>query len=154
MKSYTRYLQLLQDLQFRIINPLQNTDPTGNFRFGDIEEINPLKKFIIDELRMADPGNIKLKLKKLKGLNEQFIDFDKNYPNLYEKSKDGRLKLNDLRKSLPLLQKKDQPDEDPTAEYVKTLYQSIVYRQKSLLDLINQTEDLLTDKMQINIASA
>ena len=144
MKSYTRYLQLLQDFQFRLINPIQNIEPNDNYRFGDIEEINPLKKSIIAELKIAAPGTVKLKLKKLKELNTLFINFDKNYPDLCEKSKGGILKLSDLKKSIPLLLKSDQSDESITLGYLKILYQSILYRQKSLLDLINKIEDLMS----------
>ena len=142
MKNYTRYLQLLQDFQFRLVNPLLNIEPNDNYRFGDIEELNPLKKPIIAELKIAFPGTVKLKLKKLKEINAQFINFDKDYPHLYEKSEDGMLKFSDLIKSLPLINN-EPSGVSLTSSYVKNLYQSILFRQKSLLDLINQTEDLM-----------
>ena len=143
MKSYTRYLQLLQDFQFRIINPLENNDSANNYRFGDLEEINLFKNYIIAELKMAAPGNVRLKLKKLKELNRLFMEFDKKYPDIYEKATEGNLKGNNLIKSFPFLKKMDLPDETLSAEHIKTLYQSILFRQKSLLDMINQTEDLM-----------
>ena len=144
MKSYRRYIQRLQDFEFRIINPLAaGTASNDNYRFGDVEELNSLKKFIIEEFETLTPGNARLKLKKLREINSLFIYFDKNYPSLYERSENGLLRFRELKKYFPLLSDTGLPKTNLTPDFLKRLYQSILFRQKSLLDLINKTEDLM-----------
>ena len=143
MKSYKRYIEKLENFEIRAIDPFQDIFKNGNYRFGDIEGLEQLKGYIITELREAAPGNIKLKLKKLREKNKFLVEFDENFPELYSKSKNGLLRSTDLTSYLPLLDTSNAQEFIISTQYLKTVYHSVLDRQKSLLELIDRIEDLL-----------
>src|SRR5664279_3062093 len=143
MKSYKRYIQTIENFQIRAINPFQEVWVSGNYRFGDIEELDSLEEFVLKELADATPGTVKLKLKKLRRLNNIMVEFDKNYATLYAKSEKDFLRLTDLTVYLPSMDVSDEPELTIKPEFLKTIYQSVLSRRKSLSELINRVEDLL-----------
>lgn len=127
----------------RAIDPFQEIKLTGNYRFGDIEDLNSLEEFVLKEFAGTTPGNAKLKLKKMQEVKNILAGFDKNYPELLLKSKKSLLQTNELIKYLPGFDVPNAHEMTITPEYLETIYQSVLYRQISLLALINKTEDLL-----------
>jgi len=142
MKIYTKYIEQLQDFKPRLINPL-NKASNDNYRFGDDEELEYLRKFIIPEFKLAGTRKSRSALKKLKALNTRFVNFDKEYPKLYEQAKEGVSDLRGVSKLLPTLPGEQYPEFRLNAEFLETLHASVMIRQKSLLILIDETEDLL-----------
>ena len=127
----------------RAIDPFKEMKQGGNFRIGDIEDLNSLEEFVLKEFAGATSGNVKLKLKKMREVNNMLVEFDKNYPELLLKSKKDLLQTNELIKYLPGFDAPNAHEMTITPEYLETIYQSVLYRQISLLALINKTEDLL-----------
>ena len=143
MKSYKRFLDKIENFQVRAIDSFQDISVHGNYRFGDVEDLVSLEGFVLLELSDAPPGNVKLKLKKLRDKNSNLMDFDKHYPELCIKSKQNLLHTSDLSKYLPFLEVSTEEEKVITPEYLKTIYNSVLNRQKSVLHLIDKIEDLL-----------
>ena len=127
----------------RAIDSFQDISVHGNYRFGDIEDLVSLEGFVLMELSDSPPGNVKLKLKKLQDKNNILVNFDKHYAELYIKSKQNLLHTSDLTKYLPFLDVSTEEEKVITPEYLKTIYKSVLDRQKSVLNLIDKIGDLL-----------
>lgn len=148
MKIYRRYLQTIKNFGIRAIDPFQDIRINGNYRFGDTEELDSLEALVLKELAAATPGKVKIKLKKIRELQNILLEFDKNYPDLYNKSKINILQKNELNRYLPFFDTGSAHEMILTPEYLRKIYQAVLVRQKSLMELINKTEDLLVDKKQ------
>ena len=147
MKSdeFKKYLLEIQLFECKALDPFKEQMLAGNYVFGYFENIDQLHDAALGSLASLTHKQIEHNLKKLTSVRMLFSHFDQTYAGLLVQSKTDLLTIDHLTKECPFelkfvdLKKIDEG-------FLKSFYDSFIYRFHSLVDLINKTEDFLTEK--------
>ena len=143
---YKTYLQDLQHFVCNTVDPFKDQALAGNYVFGYVENTDQLQNSAIASLPELSQRKIGQNLKKLKETLTHFLNFDRNYTNLILKSKTYSLKVSNLKKQMVPLELTGGDVKLADEYFLIVLYDTFRYRLHSLVNLINKTEDFMTEK--------
>ena len=146
VNKYKKYLEEIQLFECKTIDPFKEPGLKGNYVFGYFENTDQLQSEALASLPDISKRRIEQNLIKLKQLRAEFLKIDHIFEGLMQHSKTGEVTIDQLKKQLSPLILTGVDIHPIDGFFLNVLNDTILYRLHSLLDLINKTEDYLTEK--------
>ena len=143
--EFKKYLQEIQQFDCKTVDPFKDPWASGNFVFGYFENTDQLQNGAIASLPALSKKKIEQNLKKLKEAQTLFLNFDRTYTNLILKSKTDLLTVTHLKKQMTPFELTGCDVKLANEFFLIAIYDTFRYRLHSLVDLINKTEDFMTE---------
>lgn len=146
VNKYKEYLENIQLFECKTIDPFKEQGLKGNYVFGYFENTDQLQSEALASLPDISKRRIEQNLIILKKARAEFFKIDRIFEGLLLQSKTGEVSMDQLKKKLnPFVLACDDIN-SIDGVFLNVLHDTILYRLHSLLDLINKTEDYLTEK--------
>ena len=147
MEKFDIYISELKNLKIKSIGQFIDLDHYTSIQSGYPAILDILQKHALNDLRMLSVEKIQRHLTMLYQLEDLFLRFDKNYPELFMKAQNGNLSRDQLFEYLSLIFDDIRLDDDVTPVHsIIVIYSAILTKQNSLIGLKNKTEDLLLER--------
>jgi hypothetical protein len=145
MDGYKKFLDVIQRFECKTIDPFKESSLTGNYVFGYPDDFDLFRDIALKSLPAISKRQIVLNLKKLTQARMEFSSFDHNYPDLLLRAGNTAFEIDHLKALLYPLKLKCRPIKKADQVFIKAFYEAFSYRLRSLVDLINKTEDFLME---------
>jgi hypothetical protein len=146
VNKYKKYLEEIQLFECKSIDPFKEQGLKGNYVFGYFENTDQLQNEALASLPDISKKGIVQNLIKLKQARAEFLKIDRIYEGLLQQSKTEEITIDYLKKQLSPFELTSADINSIDGFFLNVLHDTILYRLHSLLDLINKTEDYLTEK--------
>lgn len=130
----------------KTIDPFKDQTMEGNYTFGYFENTDRLQNNALSSLTGLTKREIQDCLVKLRETRLVFIKIDRIYDRLLLKSGSAPFSFNQLKKEMVSFEFICSDTIAINGYFLNTLYNTILYRLHSLVELISETEDYLTEK--------